>query len=119
MFTSHSSRIFNLGAPQGFPLPMAYNRSRSFWRNRGFHTLDSEYRRSYQQPIRATTAPSIPIGRFAHSCRIPADAIIPLTLPMYKKGSVRTTYVREYNEKAPSQLYVKNFVDSFGGPIDQ
>lgn len=95
---------------------MAYNRSRSFWRNRGYHTLDSEYRRSYQYPLRTTTAPN---GRFTFSCRIPADAIIPLTLPMWRKGSSRTTYGREFNEKVPSQMYMKDFVDSFNGPMDQ
>jgi len=95
---------------------LAYNRSRSFWRNRAYHTLDSEYRRSYQHPVRATTALT---GRYTFSCRIPADAIIPLTLPMWRKKSSKTTYDREFNEKAPSQLYMKDFVDSFNGPMDQ
>jgi hypothetical protein len=104
------------GAPQGFPLPLAYNRSRSFWRNRGHHTLDSEYRRSYQSPLRPTT---VPVGRYGYTSRIPANAIIPLTLPMWKKRSSQTTYVREFNEKAPSDLYMKDFVDSFSGPIGQ
>ncbi len=108
--------ILYSGAPQGFPLPLAYNRSRSFWRNRAYHTLDSEYRRSYQYPLRPTTAS---IGRYTFSCRIPADAIIPLTLPMYRKRLPQTTYVREFNEKVPSQIYMKDFVDSFSGPMDQ
>lgn len=95
---------------------MAYNRSRSFWRNRGHHTLDSEYRCSYEQPLRPIITPS---GRYRHSCRIPADAIIPLTLPMWRKKSSNTTYKREISEKAPSQLYMKDFVDSFSGPMDQ
>jgi len=95
---------------------LAYNRSRSFWRNRAYHTLDSEYRRSYQYPLRPTTAVH---GRYTFSCRNPADAIIPLTLPMWRKKSCQTTYVREFNEKAPSQLYMKDFVDSFDGPMDQ
>ncbi len=97
---------------------MAYNRSRPFWRNRAYHTLDSEYRRSYQSPIRTTTAPAT-IGRYTFSCRIPADAIIPLTLPMYRKRPPPTTYVKEFNEKVPSQVYMKDFVDSFNGPMDQ
>jgi hypothetical protein len=95
---------------------LAYNRSRSFWRNRAHHTLDSEYRRSYQCPIRPIT---VPTGRYAFSCRIPADGIIPFTLPMWKKQSSQTTYVREFDEKVPSQLYMKDFVDSFSGPMDQ
>jgi hypothetical protein len=95
---------------------LAYNRSRSFWRNRAHHTLDSEYRNSYQYPLRATTAPT---GRYSHSSRIPADAIVPLTLPLWKKRSSQTTYVKEISEKAPSQLYMRDFVDSFNGSMDQ
>ncbi|CAF0866750.1 unnamed protein product [Rotaria sp. Silwood1] len=107
-----------IGAPQGFPLPLAYNRSRSFWRNRAHHTLDSEYRSSYEQPLRATAIPAAP-GRYKYSCRIPADAIVPLTLPMWKKNISQTTYKRDISEKAPSQLYMKDFVDSLSGPMDQ
>lgn len=95
---------------------MAYNRSRSFWRNRAYHTIDTEYRRSYEHSARPTTAP---IGRFTYTSRIPADAIIPLTLPMYRKRPPPTTYVREFNEKAPSDRYFRDFVDSFAGPINQ
>ena len=104
------------GAPQGFPLPLAYNRSRSFWRHRGHPTFDSEYRNSYRNALRATETPA---GRYGYTSRIPAEAIIPLTLPMWRKGTSQTTYVREYNEKAPSQLYMRDFVDSFHGPMDQ
>ncbi|CAF0915634.1 unnamed protein product [Rotaria sordida] len=106
-----------IGAPQGFPLPLAYNRSRSFWRNRAHHTLDTEYRNSYEKALRATAAP--PPGRYKFSYRIPADAIIPLTLPMWKKNISKSTYTRDISEKAPSQLYMKDFVDSLNGPMDQ
>lgn len=104
------------GAPQGFPLPLAYNQSRSFWRHRGHHTFDSEYRNAYRNAIRATENPA---GRYGHTSRVPADAIIPLTLPLWRRGSSQTTYVREISEKAPSQLYMRDFVDSFHGPMGQ
>ena len=103
-----------VGTPQGFPLSLAYQRSRPFWRNRGHFTFDSEYRNSYRQHVQTT---SNTIGRYAHSCQVPADAIIPLTLPLWKKNSSKTTYVREFNEKAPSTMYMKDFVDSFSGPV--
>ena len=105
-----------LGAPQGFPLPLAYNRSRPFWRSRAHHTLDSEYRTSYRYSLKPTTTS---IGRYSFSSRIPADAIVPLTLPMWKKIPSQSTYHKEITEKAPSQLYMREFVDSFNGPMDQ
>lgn len=92
---------------------MAYNRSRSFWRNRGYYTLDSEYRNCYRNPPRTA---SNSIGRYAHSSRIVADSIIPLTLPMWKKTSTKTSYDTEFNQKTPSDMYMKNFVDSFADP---
>lgn len=95
---------------------MAYNRSRSFWRNRGNFTHDSEYRVSYRN---APQTISNPTGRYGFSCRVPAEAIIPLTLPLWRKGSSRTTYVREFNEKVPSEAYMKDFVDSFSGSLTQ
>ncbi|CAF3081916.1 unnamed protein product [Rotaria socialis] len=110
-----------IGSPQGFPLPLAYNRSRPFWRNRGHHTLDSEYRSSYEQPLRTTSTVTTTLfpGRYRFSCRIPADAVVPLTLPMWRNKSSKSTYKREISEKAPSQLYMKDFVDSLSGPMDQ
>ncbi|CAF0960520.1 unnamed protein product [Adineta ricciae] len=101
-----------LGAPQGFPLPLAYNSSRSFWRNRAYQPSNSEQKCS----LRPTTAP---VGRYAYTRRAPAEAIIPLTLPMWRKGSSQTSYKTEFSEKAPSELYMKNFVDHFSGPMDQ
>ena len=105
-----------LGSPQGFALPLAYNRSRIFWNNRPQYTLDSEYRRSYENSIRAMNTPT---GRYGFTRRTPADAIVPLTLPVWKQGSSQSTYVREISDKAPSQLYMRDFVDSFHGPMNQ
>jgi hypothetical protein len=38
---------------------------------------------------------------------------------MWRKKPCQTTYVREFSEKAPSDLYMKDFVDSFNEPMDQ
>ena len=108
--------VLVLGSPQGFPLPLAYNRSRIFWNNRAQYTLDSEYRRSYENSVRAMNTPT---GRYGFTRRTPANAIVPLTLPVWKQGSSQSTYVREISEKAPSQLYMRDFVDSLHGPMNQ
>ncbi|UJR29134.1 hypothetical protein I4U23_010348 [Adineta vaga] len=105
-----------LGAPQGFPLPLAYNSSRSFWRTRAYQPSITEHQNNHQYCLRPTTAP---VGRYAYTRHVPAEAIIPLTLPMWRKGSSQTAYKTEFSEKAPSLLYMKNFVDHFSGPMDQ
>ncbi|CAF1192317.1 unnamed protein product [Adineta steineri] len=105
-----------IGTPQAFPLPLAYNQSRSFWQNRAYRTSDNEQQNTSEYPVRSTTAP---IGRYAHTRRTPADGIIPLTLAMWRKGSSETAYKKEFSGKVPSLLYMKTFVDSFAGPMNQ
>ncbi|CAF3343031.1 unnamed protein product [Rotaria socialis] len=107
-------RVDYTGASQGFNLSMAYERSRPFWRDRARHTLDSEYRSSYPNHPKAAMHTG---GRYSFSSRIPADAIVPQTLPVWKERSLRSTYGHEISQKAPSDLYMKHFVDSLDGPI--
>ncbi|CAF0975663.1 unnamed protein product [Rotaria sordida] len=101
-------------ASQGFCLPMAYNRSHPFWRERARYTLDSEYRNAYQNHPKSVLHTG---GRYSFSCRVPADAIVPQTVPVWKKRSLRSIYEHEISQKTPSELYMKGFVDSLSGPM--
>lgn len=104
-----------LGAPQGFDLPLAFHRARPFWRDRAQHTLDSEYRNAYQNhPTNALHTG----GRYSFSCRKPADAIVPQTVSVWKDRSARSIYGSEICGKTPSEHYIKEFVDSFTGPMN-
>lgn len=103
-----------LGAPQGFPLSLAYQRTRPYWRDRARHTLDSEYRNAYQNHPKSALHMG---GRYAFSLRIPADAIVPQALPLWKQKCLRSIYGHEICQKIPSDLYMKAFVDSLDGPI--
>ncbi|CAF1366765.1 unnamed protein product [Adineta ricciae] len=103
------------GSPQGFKLPLAYTRSRPFWRNQVPHTLDSEYRNHFQNHPHVSMHFG---GRFAYTNRMPADAIVPQTLPTWKKKPLHSIYTCEIGQKAPSDRYMKEFVDSFGAPTN-
>ncbi|CAF4040837.1 unnamed protein product [Rotaria sp. Silwood1] len=102
-------------ASQGFCLPMAYNRSHPFWRERAQYTLDSEYRNAYQTHPKSAMHTG---GRYSFSCRVPADAIVPQTLRVWKDRSLRSIYGHEISQKTPSELYMKEFVDSLNGPMN-
>lgn len=93
----------------------AYDRSRPYWRQRAQHTLDSEYRKSY--PIHPVDA-LFRGGRYACSNRTPADAIVPQTLPLWKKKPLQSIYGHEISDKAPSEFHMKELVDSLNGPMD-
>jgi hypothetical protein len=95
---------------------LAYDRSQPYWRHRAHHTLDSEYRKAYQIPPKETFHTG---GRYSFSKRIPADAIVPQTLPVWKKRSLQSIYGYEIGQKVPSELYMTEFVDSFNGPMDK
>ncbi|UJR20557.1 hypothetical protein I4U23_023684 [Adineta vaga] len=99
------------GSCQGFQLPLAYNRARPFWRNQVPHSLNSEYRNHFQNHPK----PAMHFGgRFAYTNRIPADAIVPQTLPIWKKKPLHSIYTCEISQKTPSDRYMKEFVDSLG-----
>lgn len=110
-----SSSVFLSGSPQGFEISLAYARSHPHWRERAQHTLDSEYRKAYQNhPAEALFRG----GRYACSNRAPADAIVPQTLPLWKKKPIRSIYAHEIGEKTPSESHMKELVDSLNGPMD-
>ncbi len=94
---------------------MAYDRTHPFWRHRAQHTLDSEYRNAFQFPPIETLHTG---GRYSSSKRIPADAIVPQTLPVWKKRSLQSVYGHEISQKAPSELYMREFVDSLSSPMN-
>ena len=94
---------------------MAYSRTRPYWRHRAHHTLDSEYRHAFQDSSKEVPRPG---GRFACTSKIPADAIVPQTLPVWKKRSLQSIYKQEISEKSPSNEYMRDFVDSLNGPMD-
>ncbi|CAF1423609.1 unnamed protein product [Adineta steineri] len=99
------------GSCQGFQLPLAYNRPRAFWRNQVPHTFNSEYRNHFQN--HSKTAMHFG-GRFKFTSRVPADAIVPQTLPTWKKKPLHSIYSYEISQKTPSERYMRDFVDSFG-----
>jgi hypothetical protein len=104
-----------LGAAQGFDIPLAYDRSHPFWRHRAQHTLDSEYRNNYQNHPKSALYFG---GRYSCSSRVPADAIVPQTLPLWRTKSLQSIYGHEISDKTPSNLYMKEFVDSLNGPMN-
>ncbi len=104
-----------IGAPQGFPLPLAYDRSRPYWRQRAQHTLDSEYRNLYQNHPKEALFTG---GRYSCNPRVPVHAIVPQTLPVLNKKSLQSIYGYEISRKTPSELYMSEFVDSLNGPMD-
>ena len=57
-------------------------------------------------------------GRFAYTNQVPADAIVPQTLPVWKKKPLHSIYTCEIARKAPSDRYMKEFVDSLGDPTN-
>ena len=104
-----------LGTSQGFDLSLAYDRTRPYWRDRAKYTLDSEYRTRFQSHPKSAFHMG---GRYSHSCRDPADAIVPQTLPVWKKRSLQSVYIHEISQKTPSEYYMKEFVDSLNGPMN-
>ena len=96
-------------------MSLAYKRTRPYWRDRALHTLDSEYRYSYQDLSKEVPNPN---GRYGCSPRAPADAIVPQTLPLWKKRTLKSIYSSEIGDKPPTDSYFKDFVDSLGGPMD-
>lgn len=95
---------------------MAYKRLRPHWRERARHTLDSEYRFSYQDLLKEASSPK---GRYGCSPRTPADAIVPQTLPLWKQRALKSVYTQDIGDKPPTDAYFKEFVDSLGGPMDE
>ena len=94
---------------------LAYQRTHSHWREKAKHTLDSEYRYCFQDSSKLVQSPS---GRYGCSPRTPADAIVPQALPVWKKQSLQSIYGHEISDKAPTDVYMREFVDSLGGPMD-
>jgi hypothetical protein len=58
-------------------------------------------------------------GRYASSCRIPVDGIVPQTLPVSKKKVLQSIYGYEISQKTPSEFFMREFVDSLNGPMDK
>jgi len=115
MYIVFAISMLFLGSCQGFQLPLAYNRSRPFWRNQVPYTHNSEYRNHYQNHPKSAMHFG---GRFAFSCRVSADAVVPQTLPAWKKKPLQSIYTCEIGQKAPSELYMREFVDSLSSPMN-
>ncbi|CAF1019138.1 unnamed protein product [Didymodactylos carnosus] len=109
-----------LGIPQGFQMNLAFSKSRPFWRTRACYSYDSEQRDQYRAEHQLRNLSN---NTSRYGCnpqhRIAADAIAPQTNPLWKQIQTKTSYDQEYNEKAPSDLYMRDFVDHLTGPLDR
>ncbi|CAF1061059.1 unnamed protein product [Didymodactylos carnosus] len=112
-------RVSSRGIPQGFQMNLAFSKSRPFWRTRACYSYDSEQRDQYRAEHQL---PNLLNNTSRYGCnpqhKISADAIAPQTLPLWKQIQTKTNYDQEFNEKAPSDTYMRDFVDHLTGPSE-
>ncbi|XP_013421037.1 testis-expressed protein 26 [Lingula anatina] len=89
-----------LGIPQGFQMKNAFDVSKD-WKSQVPFTLDSSTRYSYQQP---NQQPELQGNTSRYGCNrnklVPASGAVPTCSERMMHLKTRTTYDREYNEKA-------------------